>query len=84
MEKRNGDKFSACLTPFLQSKNSAKPCELEVFGLMSLYKFKIKVKHLPFTPLSMGLFHNSTLQTLSKACLKSTKQHITFPCFFTG
>ena len=58
--------------------------ERVVLDLMSLYKFKIKVKHLPFTPLSMGLFHNSTLQTLSKACLKSTKQQYYVILLFTG
>ena len=78
MEKRNGEKCPPCPTPFLQSKNSEQSFELEIFDFMSLYKDKIKVKHLPFTPLVMSLFHKPTLQTMSKACLKSTNQQYNF------
>ena len=73
MEKRKGDTFPPCLTPSLQSKNSEQTFKVEIVELMSLYKFKIKVKHLHFTPRFISLFHNPTLQTLLKACLESTK-----------
>ena len=75
-----GDKFSPCLTPMLHWKYSVVPQCVITLDFMSLHKFWIRLKHFPLNPCNLKFCHNPRCQTVSKACLKSTKQQYNVLC----
>ena len=75
---KKGDRFSPCLTPTLQLKNWLLPSLVVILDLIVLYVLWMKSKHFPLIPWWVSLRHRPALQTVSNACLKSTKQQNSF------
>ena len=71
IENSSDDKFSPCLTPVKHGKKADVPSAVVTLDLILWYIFLMNLKHLPLTFVFESLVHNPSLQTVSKACLKS-------------
>ena len=76
--KRNGDKFSPCLTPLLHGKNSDIEFLYTIRDFVSLYIFTITLNIFPFILLSSNLCQSPSRQTVSNAFAKSTSAQCNF------
>ena len=72
-ENKIGDKFSPWRTPLLHGKYAEFPSWVTILDFMLLYMLLTKFSHFPLMLYFCSLNHNTSRQTLSNACLKSTK-----------
>ena len=70
--------FTLSVTPTLQLNSWLLPSLVVILDLIFLYILWIKSKHFPLIPWWVSLCHRPALQTVSNACLKSTKQQNSF------
>ena len=76
--KRNGYKFSPCLTPLLHGENSDIKILYTIRDFVSLYIFTITLKIFPIILISSNLCRSPACQTVSNAFAKSTNTQYNF------